>query len=72
MSVQFWPSFLAAHSLISHLQHAPSHLQRQAFIEQIASFLRKFLAKEAHLATDASPPLVGVFARTLALVGAEP
>ena len=40
-------NFLARHRSISHLQHAPSHLQRQAFLEQIAWFLRKFLAIKA-------------------------
>ena len=35
-------SLKAPHCPISHLQHAPSHLQRQAFLEQIASLLRKF------------------------------
>ncbi len=39
-------NLLAPHRPISHLQHAPSHLQRQAFLEQIAWFLRKFLAVE--------------------------
>jgi hypothetical protein len=40
-------NFLAPHRSISHLQHAPSHLQRQAFLEQIAWFLRKFFAIKA-------------------------
>ena len=30
-------NFLAPHRSISHLQHAPSHLQRQAFLDQIPS-----------------------------------
>ena len=42
-----WVRYSAPHRSISHLQHAPSHLQRQAFLEQIASILRKFLAINA-------------------------
>ena len=49
--------FVAPHRSISHLQHAPSHLQRQAFLEQFASILRKFLAINAVKLVFAPEPI---------------
>lgn len=72
MLVHFWLSFLAAHYLISQLQHAPSHLQRQAFLEQIARFLRKFLAIIVSLLSYSPLPLVAAYVLNLALSGGEP
>jgi hypothetical protein len=40
------------------LQHAPSHLQRQAFLEQISSLLRKILAINAVKRDLAPEPIV--------------
>ncbi len=63
---------MAVHQSISHLQHAPSHLQRQAFLEQIARFLRKFLSISLTLPRRTPLSLVAARVLNLTLSGGEP
>jgi hypothetical protein len=57
---------------ISQLQHAPSQLQRQAFFEQIAWFLRIFSTISAPGCGKPPSPLAPPAAINLVTHGAEP